>query len=63
MKTYLKLGLCLTIFLSGSTLAAPENVKQDALQILQKLVSYRSTAGSGQIKPMAEYLREKFHAR
>jgi acetylornithine deacetylase/succinyl-diaminopimelate desuccinylase-like protein len=42
--------------------AAPELVNENALRLLKDLVSYRSTAGSGEIKPMANYLREQFLA-
>ena len=56
------LGFCCLFSLSLSVIAAPENVDENALGILKNLVSYRSTANSGQIKPMAEYIRGRFVA-
>jgi acetylornithine deacetylase/succinyl-diaminopimelate desuccinylase-like protein len=46
--------LCLTAY------AAPGPVEVKALELLKHLVAYRSTAGSGEIKPMANYLRQQF---
>lgn len=40
--------------------AAPDLVKENALRLLKDLISYRSTAGRGQLKPMANYLRQQF---
>lgn len=40
--------------------AAPDSVKENALRLLKDLISYRSTAGSGELKPMADYLRHQF---
>ena len=62
MIFHARLGLSLTLLLSFSAIAAPADVEQNALQILRDLINYRSTANSGQIKPMADYLHGKFLA-
>jgi acetylornithine deacetylase/succinyl-diaminopimelate desuccinylase-like protein len=46
--------LCLPVY------AAPDAVEENALRLLKDLISYRSTAGSGEVKPMANYLRQQF---
>jgi len=61
LKTNLLLiNLLIVMLFCFPAYAAPESVNENALRLLKDLVSYRSTAGSGEIKPMADYLRQQF---
>jgi len=56
----LKIILLIVNLLCLPAYAAPDSVQENALRLLKDLVNYRSTAGSGELKPMANYLRRQF---
>lgn len=42
--------------------AAPEEVRKEAREIFQKVISFRTSEGLGQVPAMAQYLAERFRA-
>jgi acetylornithine deacetylase/succinyl-diaminopimelate desuccinylase-like protein len=42
--------------------AAPETVRQQAREILQRVIAFRTSEGLGQVPAMAQYLAERFRA-
>jgi acetylornithine deacetylase/succinyl-diaminopimelate desuccinylase-like protein len=47
---------------STSTNAPPEEVRKEAREIFQKVISFRTSEGLGQVPAMAQYLAERFRA-
>jgi len=56
----LKIILLIANLLCLPAYAAPDSVEDNAMRLLKDLISYRSTAGSGELEPMANYLRQQF---
>ena len=67
MKKITALALTLgAVLVTGPTLAkdtaAPEEVRKEAREILQKVIAFRTSEGLGQVPAMAQYLAERFRA-
>ncbi len=60
LRRFLALGLALTLATPAAAQDQPH--QRQARQILERLVSFRSAAGQGQVVPMIAYIRETLRA-
>jgi acetylornithine deacetylase/succinyl-diaminopimelate desuccinylase-like protein len=62
MKTITAALVLLATLCSTQALAKDEEVRKEAREIFQKVISFRTSEGLGQVPAMAQYLAERFRA-